>query len=186
MCLSLRTGRSRRRLPSSRTNLCLSVYTAHAELKQAEQHRQKPADASAILLEEQRWSYIIAADEHMMTFVPFFARFPYEVHIYPRRHVGTIADLDEAERSALACSIQTLVRRYDALFDKPMPYMMAMHQRPTDGGTYEHFHYHIEFLPLARTATKLKYLAGSESGAGAFITDMSAEKQAADLKEVTF
>jgi UDPglucose--hexose-1-phosphate uridylyltransferase len=158
------------------------------ELEQAKQYRQKQNRClfCDILLEEQQdGRRIITADEHMVTFVPFFARFPYETHIYPRRHVGTIADLNCVERSALAHSIQSLVQRYDALFGQPMPYMMAMHQQPTDGGSYEHYHYHIEFLPLARTATKLKYLAGSESGAGAFITDMSAEQQAANLKEVS-
>jgi UDPglucose--hexose-1-phosphate uridylyltransferase len=67
-----------------------------------------------------------------------------------------------------------------------MPYMMSMHQRPTDDGDNAHYHYHVEFLPLARAAGKLKYLAGSESGAGAFITDMAAEQQAALLKGVTY
>ena len=124
---------------------------------------------------------IVWQNEHIVAFVPFFARFPFEVHIYPQRHVGCISQLNDQERWALARAMQQVIRRYDRLFGVPMPYMMAMHQQPTDGGNYPFYHYHIEFLPLARAENKLKYLAGSESGAGTFITDMAAEEQAQRL-----
>ena len=138
-----------------------------------------------ILAEEKRdGRRILLEDEHTVAFVPFFARFPYEVHVMPKRHLNALPDLDSEERRSLARALQEVVRRYDALFDAPMPYMMAMHQRPTDGGDYEYYHFHVEFLPLKRSADKLKYLAGSESGAGAFVTDMSAEYQAERLKGV--
>jgi galactose-1-phosphate uridylyltransferase len=60
--------------------------------------------------------------------------------------------------------------------------MMVLHQRPTGGGDYDYYHFHIEFYPPLRTATKLKYLAGSESGAGMFINDTLAEEKAAELR----
>ncbi|HYP02347.1 MAG TPA: hypothetical protein VER76_19310, partial [Pyrinomonadaceae bacterium] len=66
--------------------------------------------------------------------------------------------------------------------DLSFPYMMVLHQRPTDGGDYSHYHFHIEFYPPLRTATKLKYLAGSETGAGMFINDTLAEEKAAELR----
>jgi UDPglucose--hexose-1-phosphate uridylyltransferase len=71
---------------------------------------------------------------------------------------------------------------FDKLFDISFPSMMVLHQRPTDGGTYDHYHFHIEFYPPLRTATKLKYLAGSETGAGVFLNDTLAEDKAAELR----
>lgn len=71
---------------------------------------------------------------------------------------------------------------FDELFDLPFPYMMVLHQRPVDGGAYDYYHFHIEFYPPLRTATKLKYLAGSETGAGLFINDTLAEEKAAELR----
>jgi len=72
---------------------------------------------------------------------------------------------------------------YDALWNFSLPYMMVMHQAPTDGENYEGVaHFHIEFYPLNRTREKLKYLAGSESGAGAFIVDEMPEEMATQLR----
>lgn len=55
---------------------------------------------------------------------------------------------------------------------------------PTDGGNYDYYHFHIEFYPPYWTSEKLKYLAGSEAGAGGFINDTLAEEKAAELREV--
>lgn len=71
---------------------------------------------------------------------------------------------------------------FDGLFGVSFPYMMVMHQHPTDNQNYDHYHFHIEFYPPMRTATKLKYLAGSETGAGMFINDTLAEDKAAELR----
>jgi UDPglucose--hexose-1-phosphate uridylyltransferase len=115
--------------------------------------------------------------------VPFAARWPYEVHLAPDRHVGWLHELDADERSGLASALKGLLAKYDALFGFPLPYIMAIHQRPTDGGDHDD-HLHIEFYPPNRTATKLKYLAGSEAGAGAFVNDTLPEETAARLREV--
>lgn len=157
------------------------------ELEQAAAHYTQSGNClfcDVIAAEQNDGCRLVWQNEHVIAFVPFFARFPYEVHIYPLRHVSCISELNESERWGLAQGLQQVIRRYDKLFSTPMPYMMAMHQRPTDGGTYPYYHYHIEFLPLARTESKLKYLAGSESGAGAFITDMAAEEQAQRLAQL--
>jgi UDPglucose--hexose-1-phosphate uridylyltransferase len=71
---------------------------------------------------------------------------------------------------------------FDKLFDISFPYMMVMHQRPVDGKTYDYYHFHIEFYPPLRTAMKLKYLAGSETGAGMFINDTLPEEKALELR----
>jgi UDPglucose--hexose-1-phosphate uridylyltransferase len=115
-------------------------------------------------------------------FVPFYARYPQEVHIVPERHITSLLELTAAEEQDLARAVYDVVARYDLLFDAPMPYMMVLHQKPTDGGSYTYYHFHVEFYPLLRAPGKLKYRAGCESGAGTFITDALPEQWAAQLR----
>ncbi|HEX8129057.1 MAG TPA: galactose-1-phosphate uridylyltransferase [Pyrinomonadaceae bacterium] len=125
---------------------------------------------------------IVAENDSFLAYVPFFARYPYEVHITSTRHLQALTDMSGAEQRDLAAILKTVLVAYDKLFDLSFPYMMVLHQRPTDGGDYDYYHFHIEFYPPLRTATKLKYLAGSESGAGIFINDTLAEEKAAELR----
>ena len=115
--------------------------------------------------------------------MPPFARWPYEVHLAPRRHAGDLLELTEAEAASMAAVLKSLLQKFDNLFGMPLPYVMAMHQRPPGRGR-RHYHLHVEFYPPNRTADKLKYLAGSELGAGAFIVDAAAEQTAASLRRV--
>lgn len=124
---------------------------------------------------------IVCDNASFTALVPFYARFPYEVHVIAKRHIGSLADLAEEERADLAAILKALITRYDQLFGFSLPYIMALHQRPTKGD-YPEYHFHFEFYPFNRTGTKLKYLAGVESGAGTFITDMSPEEQAERLR----
>ncbi len=117
----------------------------------------------------------------MVGYVPGYARWPYEVHVMPRAHRSALTDLSPASRVALLTSMQRITRAYDRLFDVPMPYMMVMHQAPTGQSTAQ-AHLHVEFYPLLRDKGKLKYLAGSESGAGAVINDTLAEESAERLR----
>ncbi len=117
-----------------------------------------------------------------LAFVPAFARFPYEVHLAPRRHLSALTDLDDSESEDLARALKGLLERYDRLFGFQLPYVMAMHARPSGPG-HRGFHFHIEFYPPNRSADKLKYLAGSELGAGAFILDARAEDSAKRLRD---
>jgi len=125
---------------------------------------------------------VIAETDDWQATVPFFARWPYEVHMAPRRHVGWLHELDDGEVDGLAATLSRVLRGYDELFGFSLPYIMAIHQRPTDGGDHDAYHLHIEFYPPNRTATKLKYLAGSEAGAGAFINDTLPEETAEELR----
>ena len=126
---------------------------------------------------------VIAHNRSFLAFVPFAARFPYEVHVASLRHAASLLDLSDPERLALADVLRAVVRSYDRLFGFALPYVMSMHQAPTDDGEHQHIsHFHIEFTPLHRTAEKLKYLAGSELGAGAFINDTAPEDTAARLR----
>jgi UDPglucose--hexose-1-phosphate uridylyltransferase len=127
---------------------------------------------------------VLYKGEHFTAFVPFYAHYPYEVHLYTRRCVPSMAELEAPERRDLARVLKKLLTGYDALFGFSLPYMMVMHQAPTDGRDHGGVaHFHVEFYPPNRTAEKLKYLAGSETGAGAFIMDALPEDTAAELRE---
>jgi UDPglucose--hexose-1-phosphate uridylyltransferase len=136
-----------------------------------------------IIGEERRDGHrVISENNSFVAYIPFFASYPYEVHIVSKRHLQALTDLDESEQKGLAELLKTVLVAYDKLFNLSFPYMMVLHQRPCDGGAYDYYHFHIEFYPPLRTATKLKYLAGSETGAGMFINDTLAEEKAAELR----
>jgi UDPglucose--hexose-1-phosphate uridylyltransferase len=135
---------------------------------------QELADRRRIVMQTETW----------MAAVPFAARWPYEVHLTPRRHFGWLHELTDEEGESLARILEALLLKYDALFGFSLPYIMAIHQRPTDGGDHDGYHLHFEFLPPNRTADKLKYLAGSETAAGAFVNDTLPEETAARLREL--
>lgn len=130
---------------------------------------------------ERKGRHIIAQNETFVALVPFFARYPYEVHVAPRRHLRSLAAMGDRELDDLAAMLLIVARKYDRLFGFSLPYIMAMHQEPTIPG-YEFDCFHVEFYPPYRTAEKLKYLAGSEAGAGAFINDTLPELTADILR----
>ncbi|MCA1596855.1 MAG: galactose-1-phosphate uridylyltransferase, partial [Chloroflexi bacterium] len=132
--------------------------------------------------EETDGRRIIARNESFIAGVPFYARYPYETHIWARRHLGKLTDLSAGEMHDLAAILKIVLLKFDALWGISLPYMMVLHQSPTDGEPHDEFHFHIEFYPPYRTPEKLKYLAGVESGAGTFINDTLAEEKAAELR----
>jgi UDPglucose--hexose-1-phosphate uridylyltransferase len=123
---------------------------------------------------------VVYENEGVVVYVPYAARWAYEAHVVLREHRASLPECEPGELDALADGLQRLVRGYDALFDRPFPYVMAVHQAPTDGRARGHLH--VEFYPPLRTAEKLKYLAGSEQGAGTFISDTLPEDSAATLR----
>ena len=126
---------------------------------------------------------VIHEDESILAYVPRAARWPYEVHLCMREHRPSLSQCEPAELKLLAGALQRLVRGFDALFARPFPYVMAVHQEPTRAGARLGGHLHAEFYPPLRTADKLKYPAGSEQGAGTFISDVLPEESAAHLRE---
>jgi UDPglucose--hexose-1-phosphate uridylyltransferase len=136
-----------------------------------------------VLSEELRVKHrIVAENDSFAAVIPFFARWPYETHIYSERHFQALTDMSETEMKHLASILKTVLVAFDKLFDISFPYMMVMHQRPVDGQPYDFYHFHIEFYPPLRSANRLKYLAGSETGAGMFINDTLPEEKAAELR----
>ena len=127
---------------------------------------------------------IIAENDAFTAFIPFYARWPYEVHIFSRRHLGTLEAFRPLEERALGEILKWVTLKYDNLFQMSFPYMMVLHQAPTRG-QFPYFHFHIEFYPPHRSKEKLKYVAGVESGAGTFLNDSLAEEKAAELRAVS-
>jgi UDPglucose--hexose-1-phosphate uridylyltransferase len=128
---------------------------------------------------------VVYENEAVVVYVPHAARWPYEAHAVLREHRSSLLDCSGQELRGLAEALQTLARGYDALFDRPFPYVMVVHQAPTGGAAVGQGqgHLHVEFYPPLRTETKLKYPAGSEQGAGTFISDVLPEESAAMLGE---
>ncbi len=134
--------------------------------------------------EQAEKARVVVESEHFVAVIPFYARYPYEVHLYSKKHRGSMAEFSENEQDDLALILSRLLKKYDGLWGFSMPYMMVMHQKPTDQGDWPGCHFHIEFYPPLRTPEKLKYLAGCESGAGTFVNDTLPEEKAAELRAV--
>ncbi|MCU1491402.1 MAG: galactose-phosphate uridylyltransferase [Acidimicrobiaceae bacterium] len=135
------------------------------------------------LAREQHGERVVASSPSWTAFVPFAARWPYEVHLYPNRPAPDLLALDDEARSEFADLYLDLLGRFDRLFDRPAPYISAWHQAPTRTGR-ELFACHLELFTIRRTDDKLKYLAGSESAMEAFANDIAPEAAAQRLREL--
>ena len=151
----------------------------------AMQHRQqRGACLGCDLLAEELadGTRVVAAGEHGVAYVPRAARWPFEVHVVPRRHVPDLVALTDDERDALVLLQADVLARLDGLFDRPAPYMAGWLQAPI-GQDRELSHLRLEIAGPQRTADRLKFLAGSESLAGAWINDVMPEEGARRLRE---
>jgi UDPglucose--hexose-1-phosphate uridylyltransferase len=127
---------------------------------------------------------IVARNEHWVAFVPEAARWPYEVRIFPLVRVPDLPALGEAAREAFGPLYLDVLRRFDALFDRPAPYIAAWFQAPVkDVAERREFAVHLQVLSIRRAPGKLKYLAGTESGMGVWINDIVPEEAAQRLRE---
>lgn len=165
------------------------------ELRMAAEHRRRTGrcvDCDLVGEEIADGRRVLVAGTHWLAHVPFWARFPYEVRISPREHRADLAGLSVDARDELAQVLTRVLRGLDELFEMSMPYVMGLFSQPTGGdpavagwsGTWEQIsHLHLVISPPHRTATKLKYLAGSELMAGAFMTDVAPEQAATRLRE---
>ncbi len=138
--------------------------------------------ADVLAAEQADGSRIVTRGEHWTAFVPAAARWPMEVHLYPNRHVADLPDLSPEEKEEFATVYLDVLHRLDAIYDSPMPYVAGWHQAPVRIDR-DLAYLHLEVFSIRRTAGKLKYLAGSESGMGAFINDVLPEQAAALLRD---
>src|SRR5205085_3208049 len=125
---------------------------------------------------------ILAETDAAIAFLPYFARYAYEVFVVPKASHASLATLAAEEMRDLADVLRRVLVKFDNLWRMPFPYVMPLHQAPTDGGDYRGFHFHIKFHPPLRKPDLLKYLAGPEIGGGNFLSDTSPEEKAAELR----
>ncbi|RJS75671.1 galactose-1-phosphate uridylyltransferase [Candidatus Bathyarchaeota archaeon] len=126
---------------------------------------------------------VVCENEDFICFLPFFAHWPYGVHIYPKRHREALTDLTETEKVSFAAILKKVLLKFDNLFNMSFPYMMVLHQRPTDGKPYPYYHFHVEFYPPYREKNKIKYFASVETGSGTVTFDYTPEMKAKELRE---
>jgi UDPglucose--hexose-1-phosphate uridylyltransferase len=126
---------------------------------------------------------IVSENEHFVALAPFWAIWPFETMILPRRRIGGFEEMRAEEKAALAATLSDLTRRYDRLFDVSFPYSMGFHQKPTDGAVHSEWQLHAHFYPpLLRSATVKKFMVGFEM-LGSPQRDLTPEAAAARLRE---
>jgi len=138
-----------------------------------------------IAAEQQAGTRIITENENAIAFLPYFARYAYEVFVAPKKTHQSLATLSANEMRDFASVLKDVLVRFDNLWQMPFPYVMPLHQAPADGGDYRSFHFHIEFHPPLRKPNLLKFLAGPEIGGGNFLSDTSPDEKAAELRALS-
>jgi UDPglucose--hexose-1-phosphate uridylyltransferase len=127
---------------------------------------------------------VVAENESAVAFIPFFARYAYEVMIFPKAHHASLITLSRTELAGLASAFHEVVRKLDMNYNMDFPYVMSLMQAPVDGKRYDEFRMHIWLQPPYRQPGLIKYLAGPEIGAGNFMADTMPEEKAAELRKI--
>lgn len=134
-------------------------------------------------LEVEREERLIASNERFVAVVPFWAIWPFEALVLPRRQVQSLADFEPEDDVAFAAILKTLTSAYDRLFNVSFPYSSGIHQAPTDGQSHPYCTLHMHFYPpLLRSATVKKFMVGYEM-MGEAQRDLTPEASAARLRE---
>jgi UDPglucose--hexose-1-phosphate uridylyltransferase len=138
-----------------------------------------------VIKAEEKTENIVYDGEHFIALVPYFARFPYEVHVYPRRHISFFTEMTPSEKFDLAVTLKVVTSKYDSLFDNEFPYMMEIFQSPVNP-VMKNFHFHIEFNPPKRDKVNVKWMASVETGTWAFINPLTPSDAAKSLKNASY
>ncbi len=165
------------------TNFVFKFIETEARVSREYFYRHRRSLFQDILREEQaEGSRIICENDAAIAFMPYFARYAYEVYVAPKESHRSLADLSRAELQDFAAVLQQVLIKLDNLWQMSFPYVMPLHQAPTDGQDHSGFHFHIEFHPPLRKPNMVKYLAGPEIGGGNFLSDTSPEEKAHELR----
>ncbi|MGB9604981.1 MAG: galactose-1-phosphate uridylyltransferase [Bryobacteraceae bacterium] len=167
------------------TNFIFKVL--ETELHSCHEHYSaigRPLFQDILEAEREDGRRILFENQSAIVFVPYFARYPYETFVAPKQTRPSLEEVSDSEAADLAEALRWILIRYDNLWRMPFPYVMPLHQAPTDGGDYRWFHLHIEFLPPLRKPNLLKYLAGAEIGGGNYMLDAAPEATARELRQL--
>ena len=141
-----------------------------------------PLLSDYLKLEQKTGERVIVENEHWVVLIPYWATWPYEALLLPRRHILRLPDLTDAERTALAEILKRFLTRYDNLFQCNFPYSMGWHGAPNGEGDNAHWQLHAHFYPpLLRSATVKKFMVGYEMLAEAQ-RDLTPEQAANTLR----
>ena len=161
-------------------------WTMYSNAKQFMDEKKKCLFCTVMEEEIHDEIRIVCQNDYFVSYVPYFARHAYEIHIIPRRHVRFITELTNAERTSLAELYKEVLVRYDNFFRMPTPNITIFQNAPCgDGINPEPYHFHVEFYPPLRSPEKLKYMAGFESGGGNIINPSQPEESAKSLRNVS-
>jgi UDPglucose--hexose-1-phosphate uridylyltransferase len=158
--------------------------------RELEQQRRHFAETGQGLLEafierERRvGARMIFEGSGAVAFIPVCARYAYEIWVAPIRPAPSFHSLSSSERHDFARALKWVLMKLDRLWNRPLPYILAFHQAPTDGESHPEAHLHAEIYPALRMPDRLKYLAGSELGAGVFTADTLPEDKAQELRRI--
>jgi UDPglucose--hexose-1-phosphate uridylyltransferase len=134
---------------------------------------------------EENGDRAIVSNDHWLVVVPYWAVWPFETLILPRRPVQRLPDLTEPERRSLAATLREMLIRYENLFEAPFPYSMGWHGAPFGRQSIDHWQLHAHILPpLLRSATVRKFMVGYELLAESQ-RDLTPEAAADQLREVS-
>lgn len=164
-------------IPPVQATMLRSAEAYHADLG-------RPWIADFVPEERAAAERIVHDDGEALSVVPPFARYTYETWVLPARPVSLLSELTGTERASFARVLRDALRRLDGLFGGRMPYLLTVHQAPLDG-PHPAFPLHIEVYPYLRAPGRMKYLAGTEQGAGEFANDKFPEVAAQELRAVT-
>jgi len=148
------------------------------------EHHGRPLLLDYLAVEQEELERLVVENDHWLAAVPYWAVWPFEILLLPRRHVLRLPELDEGERNSLAIILKRLLIRYDNLFEASFPYSMGWHGAPFMNGEQNHWQLHAHFYPpLLRSATVKKFMVGFEMLGGPQ-RDLTAEQAAQRLREL--
>jgi UDPglucose--hexose-1-phosphate uridylyltransferase len=123
----------------------------------------RPLLTDYLELELKQKNRIVAENELWVALVPFWAIWPFEILLLPRREIHTISELDASGRDDLAAMLKTISAGYNRVFNAPFPYSMGFHGAPCDNEEHPEWQLHAHFYPpLLRSATIRKFMVGFE------------------------
>jgi UDPglucose--hexose-1-phosphate uridylyltransferase len=142
-----------------------------------------PLLADYLRLELEQEARIVVQNADWVALLPYWATWPYELLLLPRRPIARLPDLQDSERVSLADILKRLLTRYDNLFEVSFPYSMGWHGAPFVEGEFQHWQLHAHFYPpLLRSATVKKFMVGYEM-LGEAQRDLTAEQAAQTLRD---
>lgn len=138
-----------------------------------------------MIAEEKKFGKrVIYENSHFIAFIPFFTDYPFGVFVVSKTDQTSISEFSPEQKDDLGEILQNIVGGMDHLYERPFPYMMAMHQSPANGkDVHDFYRFHIEFYPPLRSEDKIKFNASSETGGWAAANPRKVEETSEELRQ---